>query len=68
MSSAMKTDGQVLYEAYVIARGCEPHWEQLFHATRTAWEVAATKLEIHFDNRLRRQPDSTEPQVVLRER
>ena len=46
-----KTDGQVLYEAYVQARGCEPHWEQMFPATRLAWESAATKMEQVFYDR-----------------
>jgi hypothetical protein len=45
------TDGQVLYESYVRARGCEPHWDQQFQVTRSAWESAATKLEQVFYDR-----------------
>ena len=48
------TDGQVLYEAYVRARGCEPHWEQMFPATRFAWETAATKMERFFYDQIGR--------------
>ena len=49
----MRTDGQILYEAYRNALGEEAHWNHMFEADRIVWEETAAAMEKHFAERMR---------------
>jgi hypothetical protein len=51
----MKTDGQILYEAFRSAGGGEDRWQdwaQLSESTRICWEETALAMEKHFSVRM----------------